>query len=171
MGRRADLPVLPWGHLGGPTMKLGDDDATGEYLTEEELVSRFFLPPPPPVRVEFGAMTHRGKVRLNNEDHFLILRLRRSLSVLTTNLPEGQLAPQADEDAYAMILADGMGGAAGGELASTQAIRVAVELMLRDIKWAMKFNEREGRELIEKLGMYIRLMNRALIESSRAEPK
>jgi protein phosphatase len=123
------------------------------------------------VDVEFGAMSHTGKVRPNNEDHFLILRLRRSLSVLTTNLPEGQLAPQADEDAYAMIVADGMGGAASGELASMQAIRVAVDLILRDIKWTMKFNEREGRELVEKLGLYFRLVDDALLESSRTDPK
>jgi serine/threonine protein phosphatase PrpC len=151
-------------------MNLDDDNATGEYIAHDDFVSRFFLPSLPPVRVEFGAMSHRGLVRPNNEDHFLILRLRRSLSVLTTNLPEGQVAPQADEDSYAMIVADGMGGAASGELASMQAIRVGVDLMLSAVKWTMKFNEREGREFIEKLKMYVHLMDRALIESSRAEP-
>ena len=52
-----------------------------------------------------------------------------------------------------------------------QAIRVAMDLILRDIKWTMRFNEREEQELIEKLGMYFRLMDRALLESSRAEPR
>lgn len=147
------------------------DDETAEYIPAADLVSRFFLPSPPPMRVEFGAMSHPGKVRPNNEDHFLIVRLRRSLGVLMTNLPEGQLAPQTDEDAYAMIVADGMGGAAGGELASMQAIRVGVDLMLHDIKWTMKFDQREERELVEKLETYIRVMDRVLLETARAEPR
>jgi serine/threonine protein phosphatase PrpC len=148
-----------------------NDDSTAEYIPAMDLASRFFLLSPPPVQVEFGAMSHPGKVRPGNEDHYSIVRLRRSLSVLTTNLPEGQLAPQVDEDAYAMIVADGMGGAAGGAQASMQAIRVGVELMLHDIKWTMKLNEREERELVEKLGVYFRHMDRVLIEFARSEPK
>ncbi len=152
-------------------MNQSDDTATVELDPEPELTSRFFLPPPPPVRVEFGALSHPGKVRPNNEDHYMVLRLRRSVGVVTTNLPEGAYAPPDDEDAYAMAVADGMGGAASGEVASRQAIRVAMELILRDIKWTMKFNEHEEAELVEKLGMYFRLMDRALLASSRAEPR
>jgi PPM family protein phosphatase len=148
-----------------------DEVATVEVDGEQDLASRFFLPPLPPVRVEFGAMSHPGKVRPNNEDHYMVLRLRRSVSVVTTNLPEGEYAPGDDEDLYAMIVADGMGGAASGEVASRQALRVGIELILRDIKWTMKFNEREEAELVEKLGMYFRLMDRALLEASRAEPR
>src|SRR5205807_8575550 len=142
------------GFIKGPTMDRVDGDRTGESRPGEDPAARFCLPPHPPARAEFGAMSHPGKVRPNNEDHFVILRLRRSLGVLMTNLPEGQLAPQADEDAYVMIVADGMVGAAAGELASMQAIRAGVNLLLRAVKWAMKFNERERRELVEKLGMY-----------------
>jgi PPM family protein phosphatase len=152
-------------------MDQGDGDSTADLQPEAERIARFFLPSPPPVRVAFGAMSHPGKVRRRNEDHYLIVRLRRSLSVLRTNLPEGQLAPQADEDIYASLVADGIGGAADGERASTQAIRVAVDLMLQDVKWTMKFNPREEGELLEKIEMYIRLMDRALIDASRTEPR
>src|SRR2546429_515299 len=69
-------PGFAPGFVEVPTMNLDDDNTTGEYIAYEDFVSRFFLPSLPPVRVEFGAMSHRGLVRPNNEDHFLISRLR-----------------------------------------------------------------------------------------------
>jgi len=146
-----------------------DEVSTCEFATED-LASKFFLPPPPPVRAEFGALSHPGKVRPNNEDHYLVLRRRRSLEVLMANLPERQLAPRADQDAYVMAVADGMGGAVGGELASMHALCAGVDLMLQAINWPMTFDGRTVREAAEKLGMYYRLMDRALIEHMRIEP-
>jgi PPM family protein phosphatase len=147
-----------------------DEDATSELFREELHVTRFFLPPPPPARVEFGAMSHPGKVRPNNEDHYLVLRRRRSLGVLLTNLPEEQSAPVADQDAYIMAVADGMGGAARGEVASSQALRTGVDLMLHAINWTMMYSEREVREASEKVRMFYRILNHILLEQARAEP-
>jgi hypothetical protein len=38
------------------------------------------------VEVDFGALSHVGKVRTNNEDHYLVGRLGRSLEPLMTNV-------------------------------------------------------------------------------------
>ena len=46
--------------------------------TISELKSKYFAPSPDPVDVQFGAMSHPGKVRSNNEDHFLVVRRQRS---------------------------------------------------------------------------------------------
>ncbi|MBV8266105.1 MAG: serine/threonine-protein phosphatase [Planctomycetaceae bacterium] len=146
-----------------------DEDATAELRREEFHVSRFFLPPPPPAQVEFGATSHPGKVRPNNEDHFLVLRRRRSLGVILTNLPEEQPAPVADQDAYIMAVADGMGGAARGEVASSQVLRTGVDLMLHAINWTMMYSEREIREAAEKVRMFYRILNHILLERARVE--
>ena len=58
-----------------------------------------------------------GKVRTNNEDHYGVVRRHRSRDVLLTNMPVESL-PASREEAFTMIVADGLGGCAAGELAS-----------------------------------------------------
>src|SRR5215472_16278122 len=101
---------------------------TGEYLAFEELVARFFeVEPRTAVHVEFGALSHPGLVRDNNEDHYIIVRRRRVRDVLRSNLPI-ELLDQAEQEAYSLVVADGMGGHAFGELASFLALRTAWDL-------------------------------------------
>src|SRR4051794_25002014 len=38
-------------------------------------------------RIDFAAMSDPGKVRTNNEDHYLINRLSRSFGIVSTNMP------------------------------------------------------------------------------------
>ena len=40
----------------------------------------------PRVRVEFGALSHPGKVRGNNEDQFLVAQLAKSMQVCKASL-------------------------------------------------------------------------------------
>jgi hypothetical protein len=42
---------------------------------------------PGSVRLQFGAQTHVGKVRSNNEDQYLVARACKSLDILATTLP------------------------------------------------------------------------------------
>src|SRR5262249_48348832 len=103
--------------------------------------AEYTLPPPrarvlPPaeisskVEVDLGALSHRGKVRENNEDHFLISRVERSLETVVTNLPEGFIPRRFAEVGYGMLVADGMGGHQAGEIASRLAISTFVNLIL-----------------------------------------
>jgi len=86
---------------------------TEELPAVDDLLGKHFGPSPPPVRVTFGALSHPGLVRPNNEDHYLVIERRRTRSVLLTNLPAGALRPAADVG-YVLAVADGMGGAAFG---------------------------------------------------------
>src|SRR5439155_27384347 len=82
--------------------------------------------PPQPfsslVKVDVEALSHPGKVRPNNEDHYLVARFGRSAQTLLTNLPKGSVPARCDETAYALVVADGMGGMAAGEVASSLAL-------------------------------------------------
>src|SRR6266487_134650 len=69
------------------------------------------------VHVDLAARTHQGKVRENNEDHYLVTRVERSFQAMMTNLPEGLIPKRFTEVGYGMLVADGMGGRAGGEVA------------------------------------------------------
>ena len=102
------------------------------------------------VEVDLGALSHPGKVRPNNEDHFLVGRLERTMQTLLTNLPPGDVPQRSAETAYGMLVADGIGGAAAGEVASRMAISVLVDLVLRTPDWIMRFNDLLVQEVLER---------------------
>jgi PPM family protein phosphatase len=122
-----------------------------------------------PVHVEFAALSDPGKVRQNNEDHYLIARVSRSFRSLDTNMPAGELPEPTDDVAYGMVVADGMGGMAAGEKASQLAIRTGVELVLNSPRWATKIDEEEARQLIARMRDYFRKVDTAVIGQARAD--
>src|SRR6476660_3929424 len=85
------------------------------------------LQPPRPfsslVKIDFGALTHAGNVRPNNEDAYIIYRSGRFWEKINTSLEAGDLPDRSDEIAYGMAVADGVGGSSAGEIASSMAIR------------------------------------------------
>src|SRR5262245_14656837 len=77
------------------------------------------------VRVDIGARSDTGRVRSNNEDAYIAFRVGRSWERIATNLTES-LPQRHDEAGYALVVADGAGGMASGEVASSMAIRAGV---------------------------------------------
>src|SRR5438270_2988049 len=75
----------------------------------------------PALSVHSFGLTDPGKVRANNEDQFLIAVLLKALQVEQTSLPQRK-AQQSSARSYLFLVADGMGGHAGGEQASALAI-------------------------------------------------
>jgi serine/threonine protein phosphatase PrpC len=100
------------------------------------------------VRVDLAAATHPGHVRENNEDHYLTVRFRRSLETLSTNVVDGVLPASFDETGYGMLVADGVGGTSGGEVASRLALCKLVELVVNTPDWHMKLNQKESVETV-----------------------
>jgi protein phosphatase len=143
---------------------------TAEFPVLEKSPARHFGPSPPPVKVKFGALSHQGLVRKNNEDHYLVIERRRARTVLLTNVPAG-LFPPADDISYAMAVADGMGGNVAGELASMLALRSAWDQAPSAIKWNWIIIDEEIEELREKLEIIFQRMNRVLLEVGKAGPE
>ena len=81
-------------------------------------------------RLESFGLSHVGKVRTGNEDHFVVASLQRSLEIRQTNLEErGLFSPLCGPKAYLFAVADGVGGQEGGKLASGITIRTIVEYL------------------------------------------
>jgi serine/threonine protein phosphatase PrpC len=123
------------------------------------------------VRADFGAVSHPGKVRNQNEDHFLVFRLGRNQETLLTNIPADQLPEPTGEAGYSMIVADGIGGNAAGEVASRLAITTALKLVHKSPKWGFKINQKEARELFERINYYLREIDKTLTERGYADPR
>jgi PPM family protein phosphatase len=143
---------------------------TIEPRAVDDLLAKHFGPSPPPVRVQFGALSHPGRVRPNNEDHYLVVERRRSRSVLFTNLPEGLLR-SADDVGYILAVADGMGGAAFGELASMLALRSGWDQEQGTIKWTWVINDQEIEELKERVELIFRGIHQTLLDRAKGAPE
>jgi protein phosphatase len=122
------------------------------------------------VEVDLAALSDQGKVRPNNEDHYLVVRGERALQTLLTNLPEGRLPERFAEVGYGMLVADGMGGVAGGEVASQMAIITLVNLVLNTPDWIMRLGGQEIQEVMERMAERFRRVDAALHEQARFDP-
>src|SRR5688572_26343185 len=122
------------------------------------------------VHVDVGGLSHPGKVRARNEDHFLVTRVGRYLETVLSNLPPGEVPERAEEFGYAMLVADGMGGHAGGELASRMAIRELVKLVLERPDWIFRLDDTSASDLTARSKRRFQHLNTMLIEHGRRDP-
>lgn len=125
-----------------PTLKvLRKEGAVGSVSTDA------------PVRAPvIAGMTDPGLTRKTNQDQFLVARLDRSLEVLSSSIPEAQ-SNRFNEalQGYLMVLADGMGGHGGGELASSMAVDEIVHYSLLLMPWLHALSNGEEVQLSEGL--------------------
>jgi len=96
--------------------------------------------------------TDRGRVRESNEDHFLVADLIKSVSVRETSLPVGDYMRQfAGLPGKLLVVADGMGGHAGGRRASSLAIETLAKYVLNTMHWFFRLQENREDDLVEEL--------------------
>ena len=121
------------------------------------------------VRIDIDAQSHTGHHRANNEDHFLVARLGRTLQTLITSLPAGDVPERTEEVNYVMVVADGMGGHAAGEFASRMAISALVSLALEIPDWIFKVDEEHARELERRARTRVQETGALLVERGRRD--
>lgn len=122
------------------------------------------------VHVDVSGLSHPGKVRERNEDHFLVTRIGRYLETVVTSLPASELPPRTDEVGYVMIVADGMGGHAAGELASRMAISALIKVALATPDWIFRLDENIAASSSERSKRRFQHVNTTLIEHGEQDP-
>ena len=140
------------------------DDVAGTRFSE-----KFFDHSTHRLKLDFGAATHTGHVRSNNEDHYAIVKRRRTTELILTNLAAGDVALTEDAD-FAMVVADGMGGHNCGEFASRVALQRMFELAQQATSWVMKYTGLEVQQIRERVDAYIQEIQTTLREHMQADP-
>jgi protein phosphatase len=121
-------------------------------------------------RLEFGALTHVGNVRRNNEDQFLVARARKSLDILATSLSAEAGPPPADREGYFLMVADGIGGSAGGERASAILVKEAQRHIMETVRWFFHLDDPDEEVRLRLLREALERVDRQLIEEAEANP-
>jgi PPM family protein phosphatase len=136
------------------------------------IASEAALRPPAsvPTHVDLGALSHIGHVRSNNEDMYHVAAVGRTMHTLLSNLPEGAVPARYEETAYGMVVADGMGGLAAGEVASRLAITTLVNLVLNTPDWIMRPGEEETERVLERMVTRYREIDATLSAQAAVNP-
>jgi len=130
---------------------------------------RPFRPASSLVEVEFGAVSHPGLRRATSDDHYLIVELGRHQATIATSLPEGTVPERFDEQAYGMVVADGM-GAERPEFASRLAVATLMQLVLHFGKWNVRVNERTAWEIVQRAERFYRKVDETVTDAAQKHP-
>src|SRR6478672_4840945 len=89
----------------------------------------------------FG-LTHPGLKRPTNQDHYLIADLNKSMRIHDTSLTlDSETRVYGGSQGKLLVVADGMGGEAGGERACTIAVDQLTTYVLNSLSWCFRLEE------------------------------
>lgn len=119
--------------------------------------------------IEVFGLTNTGRVRANNQDHFLVSTVHRRIEVLQTSLADPAKLHEADERlAILAMIADGVGGLTGGERASATALEIAMQYVTS----SLRVYDRSGgsdTEFIEQLQDAAMRCHEAVVSRAQTE--
>jgi protein phosphatase len=104
-------------------------------MTTSECAATVATRKPRDSEIDVHGLTHQGKVRKSNQDHFLICSLEREIRVRLSSLPDSSpLTARGERLAFLAMVADGVGGSAKGEEASRQALERVTRYLTQSIQ-------------------------------------
>ncbi|HVT39731.1 MAG TPA: protein phosphatase 2C domain-containing protein [Gemmatimonadaceae bacterium] len=128
--------------------------------------SEYAGPKPRDDELDLFGLTHVGKVRKENQDHFLICTVHQQLVVHGTSFPDpDKLQVRGERFATLMLVADGVGGTAGGGEAS----QLTVQTIARYVSSTMRGFQAVGAQREEQLLESLRAAAREAHAAVRAE--
>jgi len=102
--------------------------------------------------IDVYGITHQGKVRKDNQDHFLICSLKRQMVVRQTSLPNiDGVTRESERLAFLMMVADGVGGGVKGEEASRMAVEAVTQYVQRSMRCYYAARAEDDEEFFEAL--------------------
>ena len=83
----------------------------------------------------------------------------------------GDVPAEFGETSYLMIVADGMGGHAAGEVASRMAIATLINIILHVPDWILRLDDEHAQKVMERAVLRFRQVHEALQEKARLDPR
>lgn len=119
--------------------------------------------------IDIWGLTHQGKVRTTNEDHFLIGSLRKQLDITATSLPESELLCACNERVGVIaMVADGVGGQLAGEEASRVALEEATQYVTQSTLCYYQSNA-QAEEFVDVLQRAAMRSHERVLERARED--
>jgi protein phosphatase len=117
----------------------------------------------------FG-ITHTGKVRPTNQDHFLLGSLRQRFNVRQSSLPELDHLPIVDDRVASLIMvADGVGGGQRGDQASQLAVEEVTQYVNESAR-CYYHKDTSDESFVRDLEQAALKCHRAVIERGASDP-
>ena len=102
--------------------------------------------------IDVHGVTHPGKVRKDNQDHFVLCSLRKQLVVRSSSIPGAAgLMSESERLASLAMVADGVGGSARGETASRMALQAVTRYVSRATRCYFGAAEDDDQALLDAL--------------------
>jgi protein phosphatase len=120
--------------------------------------------------IDVYGLTHVGKVRKTNQDHFLLASIHKRVQVHQTSLADLERLPFGDERlAVIAMIADGVGGGQGGEKASATALEIASQYVVSSMNCYYSADP-AAETFINALQEAAMRCHAAVVERARSEP-
>jgi serine/threonine protein phosphatase PrpC len=120
--------------------------------------------------IDSYGLTHRGKVRPDNQDHFLIGQLRGRLVVRASSLPSTERLPIEEERVGSfMMVADGVGGGQKGERASRIALEEVTLYINEAARCYYRASDSDG-DFLQSLERAAKKVHEAVVEQAAGDP-
>lgn len=117
----------------------------------------------------FG-MTHRGRVRPTNEDHFLVATLLRELTIDQSSLEKID-KPCREAVGRIYVVADGVGGGKAGERASELAVTCMEEFLCGSIRTRQSLAGKDDSDgVLTDIEAAVRRADARILEESARDP-
>ncbi len=122
--------------------------------------------------IDVFGLTHTGKVRKVNQDHFLVSFLEKNMQVHLTSLPAMETLFGANERlAYVAMVADGVGSGLKGGEASRRAIEVLARYVGTSLECYYTADATKQQEFVSALQEAAMQSHAHVIEEAEADPE
>jgi len=119
--------------------------------------------------IDIFALSHPGKVRLVNQDQFLIASLHKTMQVHASSVPPEELGDLTSENRfYLCMVADGVGGRPGGEFASGTALKTIAQYATHTLRLSYRHDPAQEGKFLEELERAVEESHSAVLEDPQS---